>query len=725
MGHLITVATCSLNQWALDYDGNKQRILESIKTAKERGASLRVGPELEIPGYGCLDHFLELDLYEHSWEVLADIIRHKDAQDILLDIGMPVAHRSCYYNCRVLCYNTKILLIRPKMSLANDGNFREMRYFTPWVKERTLEKHGLPDQLARITGQTEVDFGDGVLQARDTCMGAESCEELFTPNSPHIHMGLDGVEIFTNSSGSHHQLRKLNVRMELILEATRKSSGIYLYANQQGCDGDRLYYDGCAMIAVNGNIVAQGSQFSLNDVEVVTATVDLQEVRSARYPPSRRQQANKAPTYPRVEFPGYLTRPSEDIDPSIQPSPALEPRYIEPEEEIAVGPACWLWDYLRRSRQAGYFVPLSGGIDSCSTAVIVFSMCREVIKAIQNDGNTQVIADVRRICGEPDDSTWLPTTPQEVCNRLFHTCFMGTTNSSKDTRTRAKALAEAIGAYHVDMNMDVVVSAVTTLFTSLFGLSLRYKVHGGSPAENIALQNIQSRLRMVLSYLLAQTLCLVRQRRNGGGLLVLGSANVDESLRGYLTKYDCSSADINPIGGISKTDLKRFIRWAETVFGLPVLRDFLDATPTAELEPITETYVQSDEADMGITYDELSEFGRLRKVRRLGPWGQFQALVHTWSGRFSPREVYAKVRHFNYYYGINRHKMTTLTPAYHAEQYSPDDNRYDLRPFLYPSLDWAYRKIERAVERWEAKGLGEPQVNGNGEEQGVGKAKAA
>ena len=28
--------------------------------------------------------------------------------------------------------------------------------------------------------------------------------------------------------------------------------------------------------------------------------------------------------------------------------------------------------------------------------------------------------------------------------------------------------------------------------------------------------------------------------------------------------------------------------------------------------------------------------------------------------------------------------MTTLTPSYHAEQYSPDDNRYDLRPFLYP-----------------------------------------
>jgi len=42
---------------------------------------------------------------------------------------------------------------------------------------------------------------------------------------------------------------------------------------------------------------------------------------------------------------------------------------------------------------------------------------------------------------------------------------------------------------------------------------------------------------MVLSYLFAQTLCLVRKRPGGGSLLVLGSANVDETLRGYYTKY--------------------------------------------------------------------------------------------------------------------------------------------------------------------------------------------
>lgn len=32
---------------------------------------LQVGPELEVPGYGCEDHFFELDTVVHSWEALA------------------------------------------------------------------------------------------------------------------------------------------------------------------------------------------------------------------------------------------------------------------------------------------------------------------------------------------------------------------------------------------------------------------------------------------------------------------------------------------------------------------------------------------------------------------------------------------------------------------------------------------------------------------------------
>lgn len=63
--------------------------------------------------------------------------------------------------------------------------------------------------------------------------------------------------------------------------------------------------------------------------------------------------------------------------------------------------------------------------------------------SLQSD--KQVIADARRMVGEPEDSVYIPLDPHEFCNKIFHTCYMGTENSSAETRKRAKALSEAIG----------------------------------------------------------------------------------------------------------------------------------------------------------------------------------------------------------------------------------------------------------------------------------------
>lgn len=48
MGRKVTLAASTLNQWALDFEGNRDRILQSILEAKELGATFRTGPELEI-----------------------------------------------------------------------------------------------------------------------------------------------------------------------------------------------------------------------------------------------------------------------------------------------------------------------------------------------------------------------------------------------------------------------------------------------------------------------------------------------------------------------------------------------------------------------------------------------------------------------------------------------------------------------------------------------------
>ncbi|KAJ2726058.1 glutamine-dependent NAD(+) synthetase [Coemansia sp. Benny D115] len=711
MVHYVTVATCALNQWALDFQGNYERIVESIRQAKEGGARLRIGPELEIPGYGCYDHFLESDTELHSWQVLGRLLEDRRLDGVLIDTGMAVVHRSVRYNCRVLLLDGRIVLIRPKMYMANDGNYREPRWFGSWSRRGQVEDHVLPRFIARITGQRTAPLGDALVETEDSCIGIELCEELFTPESPHIGMSLAGAEIIINSSGSHHELRKLHRRIELIREATLKCGGIYLYANQKGCDGDRLYYDGSAMVLANGSVLAMSRQFSLADVEVTLATADLGAVRAFRAAnASRSMQAAQAPEYTRVSAAFSLSVEHAQFDYRVRPTPPLSAvQYHTPEEEISLGPACWLWDYLRRSRQRGFFLPLSGGIDSCSTALIVHSMCRQVVIACQQ-GDRRVLEDVRRCTGtsaaEPE---YVPVSPQELAGRIFYTCYMGTSNSSDETRTRARDLASAIGSYHVDLNMDSVVTAIVALFVLITGgAAPRYAVHGGSSSENLALQNIQARLRMLLAYLLAALLPWVRSRSDcavptGGSLLVLGSANVDESLRGYFTKYDCSSADLNPIGSISKSDLRRFVAYARENMQLPVLADFLDAMPSAELVPFSADYVQSDEVEMGMTYDELSEYGRLRKIDKCGPYSMFTQLLHVWGDRgLSPREIADKVKRFFFYYSINRHKMTTITPAYHAETYSPDDNRFDMRQFLYnASWDWQFTCIDSAVEKLE------------------------
>ena len=97
------------------------------------------------------------------------------------------------------------------------------------------------------------------------------------------------------------------------------------------------------MIVCNGTIIAQGSQFSLDDVEVVTATVDLEDVRAYRSSTSRGLQAVR-PTeqYRRIHVPGYrMSLQSDDFTARVSHSCPV--KIHAPEEECALGPALWLW----------------------------------------------------------------------------------------------------------------------------------------------------------------------------------------------------------------------------------------------------------------------------------------------------------------------------------------------------------------------------------------------
>ena len=128
--------------------------------------------------------------------------------------------------------------------------------------------------------------------------------------------------------------------------------------------------------------------------------------------------------------------------------------------------------------------------------------------------------------------------------------------------------------------------------------------------------------------------------------------------------------------------MKRFLAYARIEYELSSLDSIMAAPPTAELEPLQEgRLVQTDEEDMGLTYAELSDLGRLRKQSACGPYSTFCRLMHTWRASATPAEIAHKVGNFlfpiktiskyerNFYlaslqvkhfyrcYAINRHKV--------------------------------------------------------------------
>jgi NAD+ synthase (glutamine-hydrolysing) len=157
--------------------------------------------------------------------------------------------------------------------------------------------------------------------------------------------------------------------------------------------------------------LAQGSQFSLETVQTITASIEINTTRS--YQRSHISRSIQAVEYIQnemidVQFDLGSLNHWNDLSKLSQP---ISIHYYRSEEEIKLGPACWLWDYLRRSKSNGFFLPLSGGIDSCSVALIVHSMCVLVCEATKKS-NASVLKDIRRICC---DEIYLPENPQQLC----------------------------------------------------------------------------------------------------------------------------------------------------------------------------------------------------------------------------------------------------------------------------------------------------------------------
>lgn len=103
---------------------------------------------------------------------------------------------------------------------------------------------------------------------------------------------------------------------------------------------------------------------------------------------------------------------------------------------------------------------------------------------------------------------------------------MGSKNSSKQTMDRAALLSDEIGSNHLCCSIDSSVEATTNTIQDTLDLKLNFKTNGGSNMQNLCLQNVQARTRMVMSYMMAMSIPI--SINSSKSLLVLGTSNVDE-----------------------------------------------------------------------------------------------------------------------------------------------------------------------------------------------------
>ena len=149
----------------------------------------------------------------------------------------------------------------------------ESRWFQAWPFGE-VEKF-------EILGE-EVPFGDLPYKFGSLQCAIEICEEAWGVRSQTYGQGISGVELVLNLSASHFALGKYKTREVLVKDASRKMQVHYVYTNILGCEAGRLIYDGGAMIASNGTIVARSKRFSYEQGYCLVHDIDLDDSRSGK-----------------------------------------------------------------------------------------------------------------------------------------------------------------------------------------------------------------------------------------------------------------------------------------------------------------------------------------------------------------------------------------------------------------------------------------------------------
>jgi NAD+ synthase (glutamine-hydrolysing) len=658
---LVKVAAAVANTTPLDWQTNQAHILAAIADARARGVSILCLPELCITGYGCEDAFHAAGTWRTAWAVLKEIL--PKTHGMVVSLGLPLLHQQALYNVACLAADGRIAGFAAKRHLAGDGIHYEPRWFKPWPAGEQAE--------IDLDGKS-YPIGDLIFDCGGVRIGFEICEDAWASTRPGGELAAAGVDVILNPSASHFAFGKQAVRERLVLEGSRAFHASYVYTNLLGNEAGRAIYDGGALIASDGQLLAAGPRFSFGDWSVTTAVIDIDATRmnQARTASLLPEVGRNAPTRVRVDF----RFPAIDPEPMAMAVPSWASGPHAKEEEFARAVGLGLFDYMRKSRTRGFVVSLSGGADSTTVAVLIALMVRLALDDLGPRRFQEKLGYFPELAAA--------TNARALVRALLCCAYQSTRNSTPVTRAAAEAVAEALGAEFHLLDVDAIVEAYVRMVASAVGRELTWE------KDDIALQNIQARVRAPGVWMLA----------NLRGALLVATSNRSEAAVGYATMDGDTCGGLSPIAGIDKAFVRRWLTWYERIgpagIGpLPALAAVNRQDPTAELRPPSEA--QTDERDL-MPYDVLDAIERAAIRDKRSPLEVWKVV----SAEF-PRHTRATlavwVERFFRLFSRNQWKRERYAPSFHVDDENLDPKTWCRFPILSGGFERELAELRRAA----------------------------
>ncbi|CRG96814.1 glutamine-dependent NAD(+) synthetase, putative [Plasmodium gallinaceum] len=780
------LSCCSISSIPLDYEGNKLKIIESIKKCKELNCNIRIGGELELCGVNCKDSFKEIeDINENCWFYLSELlnVKYKNkylTEDILCFISMPVYFKKQLYNCEIAVYNNEIILISPKeninhyegkayyasysKSLHEEGKFNvkerkdieEIKFKNSDIKifYNNLEKFILPECIQNITKQKETYFGNAVMQINSLIIAHIFLDDLIKIQNNSIF----DDENFILNKGNSETLEKrrlllqrnnikLNVNNDINLDCvdillvngyisnelylfkryfielmnlTEKYPNITLcFSNNSGCDNNFYKYDGFSFISRNKKVLTKNARFSFSEIQVASVNVSfdkknknieiLHDLIGNKYSILKIKEDEKENN--EVNTNECIFSFNEDLNISIKTSYETLLRNLPSNynwilyaqknnnilqlfsnyhnsneyfyefnsgkyslhniyEELSFNSAMFLWHILHLTKAKGFMLAISGGIDSSFVACMVYilSIMIEINlnekKYLSNNEHLDLVDELflKKIKHLLIDKP----CRKDICNKILNTISLPSNNSSENTKLYSESLSKSLNSYHTVYSIDHIYEFFKNVGEDFLKENMKYKSEGGSNYQDLCLQNIQSRSRMLLTYFFSTLICHKRYFKynmHNEFLITLATGNLDESITGYYTKYDCSSGDINVIGNVSKILIKETMCHIanDSFYDLKILNQINQYNPSAELKPLDNN--QIDENELNLKYVEIKLLTILKNNFFLGPLSMFFYLSNYFWINMPKLVIFEKIQNFFTRILKNTHKLFILPPS--------------------------------------------------------------